>query len=143
VELLVEPVLLDRVRDKGVPGAGGIGDVAVTLTTRLYGGEERRSGFAIAGEVKLPTAHNRRIGSGQTDFTFWSIASHRVGRLDTHLNLGYTLMGRPPGVAVNNVVNYAVAEEYRLSPRWELLGEVFGSTSALAEGADPTGGAGE
>lgn len=143
VELLVEPVLLDRVRDKGISGVGGVGDLEMTLTTQLYGNEVSRSGFALAGEVKLPTARNRRIGSGQTDFTVWSIGSHLAGRWDTHLNLGYTFMGRPSGVAVNNVVNYGFAEEFRLNPNWELLGEVFGNTSALAETADPRGGAGE
>jgi outer membrane putative beta-barrel porin/alpha-amylase len=142
-ELLVEPVLLDRVRDKGVPGVGGVGDLELTLTTRLYGNEASRSGFALAGEVKVPTARNRRIGSGQTDFTLWSIAGHQLGRWDTHLNLGYTLIGRPPGVAVNNVFNYGLAEEYRLNPTWELLAEVFGNTSALAEAADQASGTGE
>ncbi len=143
LELLVEPVLLDRVHDTGIPGVGGIGDLEATLTRQLYGDKASRSGFAVAGEVKIPTARNRRIGSGKTDFTLWSIASHQAGRWDTHLNLGYTLVGRPAGVTVNNVVNYGAAEEYRLSPKWEVLGEVFGNTSALAETADPTTGAGE
>lgn len=143
LELLVEPILLDRVRDRGLRGVGGIGDLELTLTSQLYGGTGGHSGLAVAGEVKLPTARNRRIGSGRTDFTLWSIASHEAGPWDTHVNLGYTLMGRPPGVTVNNVFNYGVAEEYRMSPSWELLGEVFGNSSALAEAADQAGGSGE
>lgn len=143
MELLVEPVLLDRVRDKGAAGVGGIGDLEVTLTRQIFGTESSPSGFALAGEVKIPTARNRRIGSGQTDFTLWSIGSHKAGRWDTHLNLGYTFIGRPPGVTVNDVVNYGLGEEYRLNSTWDLLGEVFGNTSALAEAADQTSGAGE
>ena len=143
LELLVEPILIDRVRDKGLRGVGGIGDLEVTLTSQLYGGTREHSGFALASEVKLPTARNRRIGSGRTDFTLWSIASHRAGRWDTHVNLGYTLIGRPPGVSVNNVINYGAAEEFRLSSSWEVLGEVFGNTAALAEAGEQTGGTGE
>ena len=143
LELLVEPVLLDHIRDTGTAAVVGVGDLEVTLTSQLWGGTGGHSGLAVAGEVKLPTASNSRIGSGQTDFTLWSIASHAIGPWDTHLNLGYTLIGQPPGVSVNNVINYGIAEEFRLSSSWELLGEVFGNTSALAETADQTGGSGE
>lgn len=143
MEILIEPVLLDRVHDTGLGSVGGIGDLELTLTRTFVGGATARSGFALAGEIKLPTAPSRRIGSGKTDFTLWSIASHQLGRWDTHLNLGYTLIGRPSDVAVNNVFDYGVAAEYRMNPRWEFLSEAFGNTSALAEVADAANAAGE
>jgi len=143
VELLIEPVLADMVSDNGVASVGGVGDVEATLTTLLYGDEASPTGFALAGEVKIPTADSPRLGSGETDFTLWSIASHRIGRWDTHLNLGYTIVGPPPGVTVNNVVNFGAAEEWRLNSAWEIVGEVFGNTSALAETADQPNGSAE
>ena len=93
----------------------------------------RRPAFALAGEVKLPTAKEHRIGSGKTDFTLWAIASKRAGAWDTHANLGFTIVGHPAGVAVQNVLNYGLAEEWHVRPRWDVLAEVFGSTAALAE----------
>ena len=143
LELLVEPVFLDLVHDKSLPSVRGVGDLELTLTSNLLGSADGRTGFALAGEIKLPTAKNRRIGSGQSDFTLWTIGSREVGPWDTHANLGYTIVGQPTGVKVNNVVNYGLAEEYRKSPKWEFLGEVFGNTAALAEGSDAAGGTGE
>ena len=143
LELLIEPVFLDRVHDKGLGAVQGIGDLELTLTSDLFRSADRRSGFALAGEAKLPTARNRRIGSGQADFTLWSIASRQSGSWDTHANLGYTIIGKPAGVSVTNVVNYGLAEEYRVSSKWEIVAEVFGNTAALAEGADTPSATGE
>ena len=92
--------------------------------------------FAIAGESKLPVAESPIIGSDKTDVTGWFIASKRAGRWDTHANVGYTWVGRPPGASVQNVYSYGLAEEFHATQHWELVGEVYGSTAALAESND-------
>ena len=45
-------------------------------------------------------------------------------------------MGRPPGASVQNVYSYGLAEEFHATQHWELVGEVYGSTAALAESND-------
>lgn len=136
MELLVEPVVYNHIRDKGVRPRTGRGDLEVTLTTLLAPERGARPAFALGTEVKLPTARDPRIGSGKADYSLYLIGSRRTGPWDTHANVGYTLIGRPAGVAVNNVMNFALGEEYHLGRRWELVGEVFGSSAALKEGAD-------
>ena len=135
-ELLVEPVFYVAVRDKGLAGQSGLGDIETTITQRVWAESSVRPAIAVAGEVKVPTASNRRIGSGKADVTGYVVGSKQWGRWDTHANLGYTVVGHPQGVPVNNTFGFAVAEEYRLNGAITFLGEVFGSTAARSEQAD-------
>jgi Putative MetA-pathway of phenol degradation len=143
VELLVEPVPFSSIHDKGLPSANGVGDVEVTLTGLLVSERGHRPAFAVAGECKVPTAQNSRIGSGETDYTVYGIGSKRIGRWDTHLNLGYTWVGSPPGTQVNNVQSFGLAEEFQASPRAEVVGEIFGNSAALSEGNGEAGAGSE
>jgi len=135
IELLVEPVPFSAIHDKGLPSQYGVGDVEATVTGLVAPERGHRPAFAIAGEVKIPTAHNTRIGSGKADYTVYAIGSERIGRWDTHLNLGYTWIGRPAGVQVNDVQSFGLAEEFHANARVDLVGEFFGSSAALSEGS--------
>ncbi len=136
LELTVEPVLYTAVRDRGIRSQTGPGDLEVTLTTLLSPERAGRPAVAFAGEVKLPTARNTRIGTGKTDFSGTFITSKRLGVWDAHLNLGYTVIGRPAGAQVNNVASIAVAGNRYLSTRLEFVSEAFGSTPAAKEGGE-------
>jgi outer membrane putative beta-barrel porin/alpha-amylase len=134
--LMAEPVPFTRIHPKSAPGATGIGDLEVTLSSLLLPESHRRPAFALAGEVKVPTAESMLIGSDQYDYAGYLIASKRLGKLDAHANLGYTVVGHPTGVAVENTFNYALAGEFSLAPRWTLVGEFLGNTAAVSgEGA--------
>ena len=132
-EITVEPVFLTSIRPKAGASANGIGDLEVTLTHLLIPETGGAPAFAMAGEVKLPTASNRQIGTGKTDLTLWGIASKRLGRLDVHANLGYTVIGKPAGTHLKNIVNYAIAEEFHVSPQFDFVGELIGNTSSTGE----------
>jgi len=136
LEVLVEPVPFTAIHDRGARSVTGIGDVEITLTSLAIRESGARPAIALAGEAKLPTAKNRRIGSGKADFTLYAIGSKRFGRWDTHLNAGYGFIGAPSGIPVNNVWVVASAAEFHWNERWTLVGEVFGNTAALAEGGD-------
>jgi len=137
-ELTVEPVLATSIRPKGGPSSSGFGDIEITLTHLLLPETASTPAFAVAGEVKLPTARNRQIGTGKTDLSAYAIASKRFGRLDTHANLGYTVVGRPAGTHLKNIIDYALAEEFHLDDRYDIVGEVIGHTSSTGEVAEGT-----
>jgi hypothetical protein len=142
-EIAVEPVFGTKISPKGGAAASGAGDIEVTVTHLLLAETPGAPAFAVAGELKLPTARNPLIGTRKTDFTAWFIGSKRFDRLDFHGNLGYTVLGRPAGVKLKNIINYAVAEEFHLSPRFDIVGELVGNTSSTgdtAEGTTPTPG---
>jgi hypothetical protein len=132
-ELTVEPVFGTSIRPKHAPPASGAGDVEVTLTHLFKPESSSIPAFALAAELKLPTAKNEQIGTGKTDYTLWGIASKRFGRMDVHGNLGYTVVGKPTGTDLRNIVNYAVAEEFHLSPAVDIVAEVLGNTSSTGE----------
>ncbi|HEV7572069.1 MAG TPA: transporter [Thermoanaerobaculia bacterium] len=137
-EIAVEPVFGTSIHPKTGPSASGMGDVEVTLTHLLLPEQGGMPAFAVAGEIKLPTARNRQIGTGKTDGTLWGIASKRLGRLDLHGNLGYTVVGKPSGTHLKNIVNYAFAEEFHLSPRYDIVGEFIGNTSSTGDRVEGT-----
>ncbi len=132
--LLVEPVGYTAIRPRRGLRATGAGDLEITAIGLLRDEAGALPALALAAEVKLPTARNTLIGTGKADYAAYLIASRRVGPLDLHGNLGYTILGRPAGVALNNIVSGAVAAEWRLNPRFELFGEALGNTSATPEG---------
>jgi len=132
-EIAVEPVLGTSINPKSGPSSSGFGDIEVTLTHLLLPEEGGMPAFAVAGEIKLPTAGNRKIGTGKTDGTLWAIASKRLGRLDVHGNLGYTVIGKPSGTHLKNIIDYAIAEEFHLSPQYDIVGEFLGNTSSTGE----------
>jgi hypothetical protein len=132
-EITVEPVFFTSINPKVGASATGIGDVEVTLTHLLLPEEGGAPAFAVAGELKLPTASNRQIGTGKMDGTIWAIASKRLGRLDLHGNLGYTVIGKPAGTHLKNIIDFAVAEEFHLSPQFDIVGELIGNTSSTGD----------
>lgn len=142
LEFLVEPVPYIAIRPRVGRHARGLGDVEATLTYRFRGEGPSVPALALAVEVKLPTARDTLIGTRRTDYAGYLIASKRFGRLDTHFNFGYTIVGKPAGVALDNVFNVALAGVYRPNAGMELFGEVLGSTASGAGEAQPgTGGA--
>ena len=142
LEIAVEPVIHTSIRPKTGPSATGFGDTEVTLTYLLANETRRYPAFAIASEIKFPTTHDPLIGTGGTDFRIVGIASKRLGPLDLHANLGYTVVGTGSiGAYGNNfdVIDYAVAAEYDLAPMVALVTEVLGTVSA--GGGESTPGA--
>lgn len=134
--LLLEPVLLTSIRPKAGRSATGLGDVEVTLQ---YVVRDETKGFpalALAGEIKIPTARDTLIGTRRTDFTPYLIASKRFGRFDTHANVGYSLVGKPGNVSVQNTLNFALAVEDNVTSRLVAMAEVLATTAAGSGGVE-------
>lgn len=143
LSLLVEPVFLTAIRPVSGRGATGLGDLEMTLTWRFLDEREWWPALAIAGEVKVPTARNTLIGTGETDYSPYMIASRRFGNFDTHLNIGYAFLGSPAGVKLDNIITYGAAAEYDLTENWDLVAEVIGNTSSSPRSTGGAGGGGE
>ena len=86
--------------------------------------------LAVAGEAKIPTARDMLIGTGKTDYTFYLIGSKTFGRFETHANIGYTFVGRPNGMQLDNIIDFAFAGEYHLNNKLDLVAELIGNTSS-------------
>lgn len=140
LSVLVEPVLGTAIRPKTGPRANGFGDLEVTATYLVRQENGMIPALAFAGEVKIPTAKSKLIGTGKTDYAGYLIASKRFGRLDTHANLGYTIVGQPAGTSLDNIFNFALAGQYRVNDRYEVFGEILGNTVSTPGAADGSSG---
>ncbi len=140
--LLVEPVPYTSIMPKEGRTTRGAGDVEVTAFYQVCTEQHVRPSISIAAEVKIPTAHNALIGTGRTDWTPYVILSKTTGKFFTSANLSYTFLGKPPGVDVANLFNYAIGTLFEFhpeQPKWVLFGEVYGNTSALGGSEQPEG----
>jgi len=138
IALMAEPVFYTSIRPEVGRRVNGVGDLEATLSYLALNERRRLPAFAIAGEVKVPTARNILIGTRETDYTVYLIASKRIGKFDTHFNLGYTIVGKPAGSNLQNIVPFAIAEEYFLNHNWVLLGEILANTASTTNGDTTT-----
>jgi hypothetical protein len=141
LELLIEPVAVTSIQPKGGERATGIGDLETTLTYLIIEEKKYVPAFAIAGEVKFPTADNRQIGSGEFDYRFYAVASKRVGAFDIHLNLGYNIIGSPPGVDTKNPIDVEAGVEWFAHPKFDLFAEINYIASSIASPGSGEGAA--
>ena len=134
LEILIEPVPYTQISPKRGKKARGPGDLEVTLTYLAFAETDVLPAIAIAGEVKLPTARNDLIGSGKTDATLYLIASKRFVDVDVHANAGYTFVGEPKGLKLDNTFNFALAAEYRINDMYNIFAEALYTSSSIPEG---------
>lgn len=140
LSVLVEPVIGTAIRPKNGPRASGFGDLEVTATYLVRQENGMIPALAFAGEVKIPTAKSKLIGTGKTDYAGYLIASKQFGKLDTHANLGYTIVGQPAGITLDNIFNFALAGQYHVNKRYEVFGEILGNTSSSPGAENNTSG---
>jgi hypothetical protein len=139
---LLEPVLFTSIRPKTGRRATGLGDLEATIQLLVRDETQTLPSFALAAETKFPTARDTLIGTRRADFTPYIIASKAFGRTELHANLGYSFVGKPKNVVVQNTVNLALALEHHLTPRFDVLAE-FLSTTAAGTGAPESSSAPE
>ncbi len=142
VSVLVEPVPYTAIRPTMGRRATGTGDLEITTSILALAERSRMPALAFAGEVKIPTARDTLIGTRKTDYAVYAIASKKLGRFDSHANIGYTFVGKPAGFQVSNVLYGAAATEYRAAPKLVVFGEVLAQTAAVpgGESGDAAGG---
>ena len=142
LELVIEQVTFTAIRPTMGTSATGLGDLEATLLGLAVHEGPRWPAVAFAAEVKVPTARNLLIGTGETDYTGYLVLSKRFGALDLHVNGSYAIIGDPPGVAADNVLGASVAARYRRA-KLDVFGEVSTTTAAVPEGAGESEQGGE
>jgi len=131
LELMVEPVPYTKIAPSDESAAIGVGDTEVTLQYLLIKEKPVIPAIAIAGEVKIPTARAKIIGSQEWDFRIYAIASKRIGPVDVHFNVGFNIIGEPTGVKSRNPWDVSLAAEWFVHPKFDIIGEVTYVGSAV------------
>ncbi len=134
LELSVEPVWYTAIRPKVGRSASGVGDTEATLAFRFLEEQGWVPALAVAGEVKFPTARDILIGTGKPDYTLTLVASKRFGNFDTHVNFGYTIVGQPGPIHLDNIFDFAVAQEWHAIPAtFDVVAEFLANTASAPE----------
>ena len=137
--LLVEPVAYTSINPKTGSHARGIGDLEVTLFYQIVSEKKILPSISISGEVKIPIANNKLIGTGKTDYTPFLIMSKTTGKFYTSMNLSYTFLGKPIGSVATDLFNYALGTIFTVKKKSILFAEVYGNTSAVGGSETPEG----
>lgn len=114
--------------------ASGLGDATVSATYVAHYDRASRFGVDVTGKVKLATAEDERLGTGESDYSALVDVYRDFGRWTAFGGIGYTIMGNPPGVTLNDVVSFNFGASYRLDERVR-LGASFDEREAAASGA--------
>lgn len=136
LKLSVEPSFV-MIRKKSGGSVSGPGDLETTLTWEFLTERRHRPGLALESTVKWPTAKRGDLGTGERDLAFGGIVSKEFVSFDADLNAVYTVTGDPPGVALQNVLEVALATEYHLRPSLDLLAEVVTASGAGGRRGSP------
>jgi hypothetical protein len=128
LKLVIEPDVYASVKPKSGAAVNGFGDTEAKLVYLISEESGAAPALAIAGEVKIPTGKRPDLSSGKVDYRIFAIVSKRAGRFDLHANLGYTIVGSPVGEKLPNVIDYSVAAEYAINPKFSLVSEILGSS---------------
>jgi hypothetical protein len=136
LELMIEPVPFTSIHPSKGKSATGIGDVEATVTYLVLEEKGALPAMGLAAEVKFPTARDFRIGSREFDYRLYFVASKRVGPVDLHFNIGYNIIGQPPGTTTQNPIDVEFAGEWFINDRFDLFAEVtyVGSSARAGEG---------
>ena len=93
--LALEPVFWEYHDPRDDPEYSGTGDTELTLTCNIVNGESRWPVTLLGGKIKIPTADDPNIGTGETDYSALLIAGKEIDDLELSLELEYTFVGSP------------------------------------------------
>lgn len=141
LELVAEPVVYSGLRTGARTLEPGIGDVELSAIVAPFAQAAGNMAVAVAMGVKVPMESEEDLGSGKADYSMALVLSRKDAGLDSHLNLGYTIVGPPDGTRTRNVLSFAVAAVHAFS-RFDLVAELYGHTPGLVSRDPQQAGAG-
>ena len=112
----------------------GFGDAVVSASYVALYDPARQAGIDLSGRIKLGTAEDERLGTGETDVGFQADGYKTFGALSVFAGLGYTFFGSSAAFPLDDVFNYTLGASYRLAER-DTVGVLYDEREALARSA--------
>jgi large repetitive protein len=120
-------------------GGAGVGDLRLLGKLSLLSQAPTGFGFAVLLDTRLPTGSRPEYRGGELRFEpvvaadYWFANGIRVGA-----NLGYAI--RPAAtlldVGVDDTLTWGVAVDVPIRDRWNIVPELYGASSILADGVN-------
>ena len=143
-EILIEPFFQQWEHPKGGKSFHGMGDLEITPSYMIYLDNEKswEPAIVLALKVKVPTARNREIGTGEYDYYPYFIFGKKIGHWLFNVNLGVNFFGQTEGEPYRkNQLIYDFSVEREITPKWSVFAEVFGNTKPEVGGKGTFAGA--
>ena len=135
----LEPAFGGTLADTG-KWVRGVLDTEATAVYEFMPERRNRPSVALELGVKIPTANNPELGTKKADFLIGVVAAKEYVGYDLELSAGYTILGKPKGVALKNVFETSLAGEWHWRPRIDLIGELTVSTGGSVRRGSGLGG---
>lgn len=133
IQTLAELVPYESQSPDSGDAVSGFGDTEVTLSWLALEEDGAFPPLVLAAKVKLPTASNDEIGTGEFDFSGLFIVEKEIGELELAVELEYATFGSPSDEKLEDQVLYSLSAEYSLSDLLAVYVEVFGNSRPHVE----------
>ena len=130
-EILIEPFFQEWQKPKGGKWSSGIGDLEITPSYMIILDDEKswRPAVVLAFKLKVPTATNPDIGSGEFDYYPYVIFGKKIGHWLFNVNLGCNFITSPADQPLRDQFIYDFSVEREITDKWSVFAEVFGNSS--------------
>jgi len=130
-EILIEPFFYEWNRPKDGPAYSGVGDLEISPSYLMVLDDPNSwiPAAAAAFKLKVPTATNRNIGTGEFDYQPYIILGKTIGPWICNANFGYDFVTSPKDEPLNNQFIYDFSVQRNVTDRLGLYAEIFGNSS--------------
>lgn len=131
-EILVEPFFYEWDSPKGAKGFGGLGDLEITPSymVLLDDPESWVPAAVLAFKLKVPTATNPDIGTGEYDYQPYVIFGKNIDNWVFNANFGYDFVTSVyKGDGLKGQFIYDFSAEYKITDKLSVFAEIFANTS--------------
>ncbi len=141
-EMLIEPFFVEWQNPKEGKSFHGMGDLEITPSYMVVLDEEKSwvPAVVLAFKLKVPTAKNPEIGTGEYDYYPYVIFGKKLGHWIFNANFGYNFITSPADEPLENQWIYDFSVEREITDKWSVYAEIFGnSIPAVGEKATFSG----
>lgn len=132
-EILIEPFFYEWDRPKDGPSYSGVGDLEITPSYMMVLDDPHSwiPAVVAAFKLKVPTATNRDIGTGEFDYQPYLIFGKQFGPWICNWNIGYDFVTSTSTEHLKDQFIYDFSIQRNVTEKLGLYAEVFGETSAI------------
>lgn len=130
-EILIEPFFYEWDRPKDGPSYSGVGDLEITPSYMMVLDDPHSwvPAAVAAFKLKVPTATNRNIGTGEFDYQPYIIFGKNIGPWIWNANIGYDFVTHVKGERFKDQVIYDLSVQRNITERLGLYAEIFSNSS--------------
>ena len=130
-EILIEPFFYEWDKPKHGPAYSGVGDLEITPSYMMMIDDPHSwlPAALAAFKLKVPTATNRNIGTGEFDYQPYIILGKNNGPWIWNANIGYDFVTHVKGERLKDQFIYDLSVQRNITERLGLYAEIFSNSS--------------